>query len=59
MPYRIDAYRNKKKVGTLRDNSGKILILDTRKEAVTTAHLESQQMESEGITYKIVKARKK
>ena len=53
MVYVIVAYKKGKKLGQLKDWKGRIMKFMTKKEAITTAHIESQQMENRGLKLKV------
>jgi len=55
MVYQIVAYRGKKRLGYLRDHKGKVMKFKDKRDAQTTANIESTQMESEGLDLKVVK----
>ena len=56
MPYIIKTYKGRKYLGDWKNNSGKILKFKTRKEAQTTANIESTQMEANGLDLRVVRA---
>lgn len=57
--YKVVGYENGKRVGFLKDHTGKVMVFGTRKEAETTANIESIQIENLDIEYKIVRAKRK
>ena len=57
MVYRIGVYKNRTKLGYLRDFQGKMLSFRNKREAITTANIESMQMEADGLNYRVVKVR--
>ena len=58
MKYRLDGYRNGKKIGSLRNSIGKIIFFETKTEAITIGNIESTQIENQGIAYMVVKIKK-
>ena len=59
MNYKVIGFRKGKKVGPLRDHTGKVMVFTTRKEAETAAGIESMQIENLGIGCKIIQVKAK
>jgi len=57
--YKIVAYKNGKKIGSMRDHTGKVMVFKTKQEAETTKGIESLQIESVGLNLEIVQIRQK
>ena len=59
MSYLVVGFENGKKVGALKDHTGKVIVFQTRLEAETAAGIESMQIENLGIECKIVRIKSK
>ena len=57
--YKIVGYKNGKKLGSMRDHTGKVLVFRTKLEAETTANIESLQIENIGVKTKVVRIKSK
>ena len=54
MNYKIIGYRKRRKLGSLKDHKGEVFVFRTKEEAITTANIESTQMENIGVQFKVV-----
>jgi len=57
--YKVIGFKNGKKVGYLKDHTGRVMVFTTRKEAETAAGIESMQIENLGIGCKIIQVKAK
>jgi len=54
MRYKLIGFKGKKELGPLRNHKGKILVFQTEEAAITTAQIESMQMENTGVRFEVV-----
>ena len=54
MKYKLICFKGKRELGPLRDHKGEVLEFQTEKSAVTTAQIESMQMENTDVRFEVV-----
>ena len=54
MRYKLVGFKGKRKLGPLRDHKGEILVFQTEESAITTAQIESMQIENIGVRFEVV-----
>ncbi len=52
--FKVIAFRKGKKLGSLRDVKGRVMLFKSKISASTTARMEGSQMEGIGINFKVV-----
>lgn len=54
MRYKLVGFKGKRELGPLRDHKGEMLVFLTEESAITTAQIESMQMENTGVRFEVV-----
>ena len=54
MRYKLIGFKGKMELGPLRDHKGEILVFQTEEVAITTAQIESMQMENTDVRFEVV-----
>jgi len=59
MTYKLVGYKKGRKLGSYKDDNGKVVVFKTKQEAITAANIESLQFENIGIEIKVVQIKSK
>ena len=54
MKYKLICFKGKRELGPLRDHKEEIIVFQTEESAITTAQIESMQMENTGVRFEVV-----
>jgi len=54
MKYKLICFKGKRELGPLRDHKGEVLEFQNEESAITTAQIESMQMENAGVRFEVV-----
>jgi hypothetical protein len=54
MRYKLVGFKGKRKLGPLRDHKEEIIVFQTEESAITTAQIESMQIENIGVRFEVV-----